>query len=130
MIEQRAHYAHMLPLNSCVRAKEHTEQNKSSGLTRATHLMVTKLITLIIPSEVTHPCPPYPISTKCSPNFPPATQNQELERANDSTLGLVPKESNQCQAISSKVGLEKSIISHLLKLEPPRGNHSSLTGEV
>jgi hypothetical protein len=30
------------------------------------------------------------ISTKCSPGHPPATQNQERERANDSTLGLVP----------------------------------------
>jgi hypothetical protein len=34
------------------------------------------------------------ISTKCSPGHPPATQNQEWERANDSTLGLVPKVAN------------------------------------
>jgi hypothetical protein len=34
---------------------------------------------------------PPPISTKCSPGHPPATQNHERERANDSTLGLVPK---------------------------------------
>jgi hypothetical protein len=33
---------------------------------------------------------PPPISTKCSPDLPLATQNQERERANDSTLGLVP----------------------------------------
>jgi hypothetical protein len=32
---------------------------------------------------------PPPISTKCSPGLPPVTQNQERERANDSTLGLV-----------------------------------------
>jgi hypothetical protein len=50
---------------------------------------------------------PPPISTKCSPNLPPATQNQEGERANDSTPGLVPKVSNQCWAISSKVGLAR-----------------------
>jgi hypothetical protein len=33
---------------------------------------------------------PPPISTKCSLGHPPATQNQERERANNSTLGLVP----------------------------------------
>jgi hypothetical protein len=33
---------------------------------------------------------PPPISTKCSPGHPPATHNQERERANDSTFGLVP----------------------------------------
>jgi hypothetical protein len=37
---------------------------------------------------------PSPISTKCSPGLPPAIENQERERANDSTLGLVPKVSN------------------------------------
>jgi hypothetical protein len=80
---------------------------------------------------------PPPISTKCSPGFPPATQNQEWEQANDSTLGLVP---NQCRAISSKVGLATSILSRLSKmrsilsnlsnLEPPWENHSHLTGVV
>jgi hypothetical protein len=50
---------------------------------------------------------PPTISTTCSPGLLPATQNQERERANNSTLGLVPKRSNQCPAISSKVGLAK-----------------------
>jgi hypothetical protein len=83
---------------------------------------------------------PPPISTKCSPGLPPATQNQEQERANDSTLGLVPKVSNQCRAIFSKVGLAtsilprlsklRSIMSNLSNLEPPRENHSRLIGGV
>jgi hypothetical protein len=83
---------------------------------------------------------PPPISTKCSLSFPPATQNQERERANDSTLGLVPKVLNQCRAISSKVGLAtlilprlsklRSILSNLSNLEPPWENYSRLTGGV
>jgi hypothetical protein len=83
---------------------------------------------------------PPPLSIKCSPGLPPATQNQEWERANDSTLGLVPKVSNQCRAISSKVGLAtfilpclsilRSILSNLSNLEPPWENHSCLIGGV
>jgi hypothetical protein len=83
---------------------------------------------------------PPPISTKCSPGHPPATQNQERERANDSTLGLVPKVSNQCRDIFSKVGLAtfilsclsilRSILSNLSSLEPPWENHSCLIGGV
>jgi hypothetical protein len=34
---------------------------------------------------------PPPISTKCSPGLPPATQKQERERANDSTTGVSSK---------------------------------------
>jgi hypothetical protein len=62
------------------------------------------------------------------------------ERAIDSTLGLVPKVSNQCRAISSKVGLAtfilpclsilRSILSNLSNLEPPWENHSYLIGGV
>jgi hypothetical protein len=64
---------HKLPLNTCTRAKEHTkltaspytheiekEQNKPSGLTKATHLKVTNTLTFIISSQFTHRCPPSP----------------------------------------------------------------------
>jgi hypothetical protein len=81
-----------------------------------------------------------PLSTKCSLGLSPATQNQERERANDSTLGLVPKVLNQCRAIFSKVGLAtlillrlsklRSILSNLSNLETQRENHSRLTGGV
>jgi hypothetical protein len=78
------------------------------------------------------------ISTKCSLGLPPAIQNQERERANASTLGLVPKVENQCRAISSKVGLatlilpcisiQWSILSNPPNLEPPWDDHSYLIG--
>jgi hypothetical protein len=62
------------------------------------------------------------------------------EWANDWTLGLVLKVSNQCRAISSKVGLAtpilprlsklRSILSNLSNLEQPWENHSHLTRGV
>jgi hypothetical protein len=83
---------------------------------------------------------PPSISTKCSSGLPAATQNQERERGNDSTLGLVPKLANQCGAISSKVGLvtfilpclsiQRSILSNLSNLEPPWEDYSYLIGGV
>jgi hypothetical protein len=156
---------HKLPLFSCIKAKEHTKltlhtwDGENSIMNQVVwprphtwrsqiHLPLSFLQKSLI--LVHHPrkwCTsmsppgykvgePPPLSTKCSPGLPPATQNQERERANDSTLGLVPKVSDQCWAISSKVGLAtsilprlsklRSILSNLSNLEPPWENYSRL----
>jgi hypothetical protein len=111
---------HKLPLNTCTRAKEHTkltlhtwDRAKSkrnqvawprphtwrSQIRSPLSFINNSLILVHHPRKwCTYMSPlgreakePPPISTKCSPGHPPATQNQEGERANDSTLGLVPK---------------------------------------
>jgi phage/plasmid-associated DNA primase len=114
---------HKLPLNTCTRDKEHTKltlstHDRAKSTTNQVawprphswrsqiHLPLSFLQMSLI--FVHHPrkwCTsmpppgyeagePPPISTKCSPSLPPATQNQEWEQANDSTLRLVLKVSN------------------------------------
>jgi hypothetical protein len=163
----KEHKTHKHPLNSCIKAKKHTKltlhtwdrekskMNQVASLSPHTWRSQIYLSWSFLHNSlvlVHHPrnwCtslsppgyeaeePPL-ISTKCSPGLPPATQNQERERANDSTLGLVPNVLNQCRAISSKVGLAtlilprlskmRSILSTLSNLEPPWENNSRLTG--
>jgi hypothetical protein len=157
--KSKEHKTHKLPLNSCIKAKEHTKLtlhtwDRAKSLKNQVtwprpntwrsqiHLPLSflqkplilvhhprKWCTSMSPTGYEAEEPP-PISTKCSLGLPPATQNQERERANDSTLGLVPKVWNQCRAISSKVGLATFILSNLSNLEPPWENHSRLTGGV
>jgi hypothetical protein len=129
------------------------EQKQLSGLTTATRPKVRRLLTLISNSRPSSPmwCTPLTPpgwgwrasfnlrscvtslrshSTKSLPRLPPAQSKPRARTCNQLNTGLAQKESNQCLAIYSKVGLAKFILPRLSKLWPPWGITSCLARGV